>query len=146
MGEPEPGADAMSAQSEIYTPAGMTPAGLPWQFSLAVSYSGFADPVPGGTYRTWAASTRSNGMVGVNPSRNWRVDYSWQYDFISRRMISQHYTVKRDLHCWEMQFTRSLSGGASEYYFKINVKNLPEVYFEQGSRGLRGFGGIPTLF
>jgi hypothetical protein len=57
-------------------------------------------------------------------------------------MVSQAFTVKRELHCWEMQFTRSISGDvANEYYFKINVKNLPEVYYEQGSRGLRGFGG-----
>jgi len=61
-------------------------------------------------------------------------------------MVSQFFTVKRDLHCWEMQLTRSISGDvANEYYFKINVKNLPEVYYEQGSRGLRGFGGTQYL-
>ncbi len=54
--------------------------------------------------------------------------------------------MKRDLHCWEAQFTRSFSGGITEYYFKINVKNLPEVYYEQGSSGLRGFGGIQNNF
>jgi len=26
------------------------------------------------------------------------------------------------------------------------VKNLPEVYYEQGSKGLRGFGGIQNQF
>ena len=62
-------------------------------------------------------------------------------------MVSQFFTVKRELHCWEMQFTRSISGDiGAEYYFKINVMNLPEVYFEQGSRGLRGFGGIQGLY
>jgi lipopolysaccharide assembly outer membrane protein LptD (OstA) len=144
--QPAPGTDALASQSGMYTPQGTAPTALPWQFSLAVSYSGFADPIQGATYRPWEAQTRSNGMFGFNPSRHWRFDYSWQYDLLGNRMISQNYTVKRDLHCWEMQFTRSLSGGESEYYFKINVKNLPEVYFEQGSRGLRGFGGIPTLF
>ncbi len=142
----EPGTEALQAQSAIWSPQGLAPSGLPWQFSLAVSYSGFADPIPGGTYRRWASSTRANGSLGINPSNHWRVDYSYQYDLHTRQMISQNYNVKRDLHCWEMQFTRSISGGQAEYYFKINVKNLPEVYYEQGSRGLRGFGGISNLY
>jgi hypothetical protein len=54
--------------------------------------------------------------------------------------------VKRELHCWEAQFTRSISGDTKEWYFKINVKLLPEVYFEQGSRGLRPFGAVQDVF
>ena len=73
------------------------------------------------------------------------MDYSAQFDIDSRKLISQNYSVKRDLHCWEAQFTRSISGDTKEYYFKINVKLLPEVYYEQGSRGLRGFGGQNVL-
>jgi hypothetical protein len=142
----DPGADALRAQSELWTPSGAAPSGLPWQFSLAVSYFGSASPVPGGTYTPWATSTRANGSLGFNPSKNWRVDYSYQYDLRTRQMVSQNYSVNRELHCWEMQFTRSISGGQTEYYFKINVKNLPEVYYEQGSRGLRGFGGIQSLY
>jgi alcohol dehydrogenase class IV len=95
------------------------------------------------------ADTLSKGYefeLTANPTKNWRVDYSAQFDFESRKMISQYYSVKRELHCWEAQFTRSISGGFTEYYFKINVKNLPEVYYEQGSRGLRGFGGIQNAF
>lgn len=144
--EVEAGTEALRAQSSIWSPQGLTPSGLPWQFSLAVSYSGFADPIPGATYRPWQSSTRANGAFGMNPSQNWRVDYSYQYDLRTRQMISQSYSVKRDLHCWEMQFTRSVSGGQAEYYFKINVKNLSEVYYEQGSRGLRGFGGVSNLY
>jgi hypothetical protein len=144
--EEEPGTDAVQRQSELWTPAGLAPTDLPWQFSLAVSYFGSASPIPGGTYTRWASSTRANGSLGMNPSKNWRLDYSYQYDLRTRQMISQNYSVRRELHCWEMQFTRSISGGVTEYYFKINVKNLPEVYYEQGSRGLRGFGGIQSLY
>ena len=64
----------------------------------------------------------------------------------SRDLRAQYLTVKRELHCWEAQFTRSISGDIREFYFKINVKLLPEVYYEQGSRGLRGFGGINNLY
>jgi hypothetical protein len=63
-----------------------------------------------------------------------------------RDLVSQNFTLTRELHCWEAQFTRSISGDISEYYFKINVKLLPEVYYEKGSRGLRGFGGMDRLY
>jgi hypothetical protein len=88
-----------------------------------------------------------NGGTAVNFTKNWRFEYNWQFDPRAGVMVSQFFTVKRDLHCWEMQFTRSLSGDVGdEYYFKINVKNLPEVYFEQGSRGLRGFGALQNIY
>ncbi|MBI4365001.1 MAG: hypothetical protein HY568_06190, partial [Candidatus Latescibacteria bacterium] len=124
-----------------WSPLGLTPSGLPWMVGFSLSYGGSSSRLTGGGYSRWESSTKANGSVGLNPTKNWRVDYAAQYDFKTREMISQNYSVKRDLHCWEAQFTRSISGGFSEYYFKINVKNLSEVYYEQGSRGLRGFGG-----
>src|SRR5437867_2290481 len=129
-----------------WTPAGLLPSGLPWMFGISMSYTGSSSRIAGGGYLPWASSTRANGSLGLNPTTNWRVEYSAQFDFKSRQMISQNYSVRRELHCWEAQFTRSISGGITEYYFKINVKNLPEVYYEQGSRGLRGFGGIQNAF
>jgi hypothetical protein len=140
----DPTAQAVSAPTG-WNPPGLLASDLPWMFSISVSHTGSSSRTPTG-YSKWDASTTANGSVGLNPTSNWRVDYAAQFDFESRKMISQNYSVKRELHCWEAQFTRSISGGFTEYYFKINVKNLPEVYYEQGSRGLRGFGGIQNAF
>lgn len=125
-------------------PAG---AGLPWNLTLSVGYNGSRsrDPVNGG-YLPWGSTARGNGFLGLNLSRNWRVEYAGQYDIRGRELVSQNFSITRDLHCWQAQFTRSISGDSKEYYFKINVKNLPEVYYEQGSRGLRGFGGVDRLY
>jgi hypothetical protein len=87
-----------------------------------------------------------NGNLGLNLSLGWRFDYNAQYDMRRRSVVAQNFTIMRELHCWEAQFTRSISGDVKEYYFKINVKLLPEVYYEQGSRGLRGFGGVGNLY
>ncbi len=142
----EPGADAVRQPTGL-TPTGVSPSGLPWTFAASVAYSGNRSRAVGGGYTPWGSSARLNGSTGLNLSKNWRFDYNWQFDVKAGEMISQYFTVKRDLHCWEMQFTRSISGDiGDEYYFKINVKNLPEVYFEQGSRGLRGFGGVESLY
>ena len=74
------------------------------------------------------------------------MEYANQFDILNGQLVAQNFSVTRDLHCWQAQFTRSLSGTTQEYYFKINVKNLPEVYYEQGSRGMRGFGGVDQLY
>jgi lipopolysaccharide assembly outer membrane protein LptD (OstA) len=142
----EPGADAIREPNPL-TPQGMTSTSLPWVFATSISYSGSRARATGGGYTAWGSSASLNGTLGLNLSKNWRFDYRWQYDVKGGQMVSQFFTVKRELHCWEMQFTRSISGDVGdEYYFKINVKNLPEVYYEQGSRGLRGFGGISDLY
>jgi len=142
----EPGADAVRMPNAL-TPQGLTSTGLPWQVTASISYNTSRARATAGGYTPWSSSARLNGSTGLNLSKNWRFDYLWQFDLKGGTMVSQFFTVKRELHCWEMQFTRSISGDiGSEYYFKINVKNLPEVYFEQGSRGLRGFGGIQGLY
>ena len=142
----EPGAEAVREATPL-TPQGLTPSGLPWSLSASIFYSSSRARATGGGYTAWSSTARLNGTTGMNLSKNWRFDYIWQFDIKAGKLVSQFFTVKRELHCWEMQFTRSISGDVgNEYYFKINVKNLPEVYFEQGSRGLRGFGGIQNLY
>ncbi len=143
--ELDPTAQAVQAPTG-WTPPGLVSSDLPWSLGLSLSHNGSASRLTTGGYSRWNARTTANSSFGINPTNHWRVDYSTQFDVESRKMISQNYSVKRDLHCWEAQFTRSISGGITEYYFKINVKNLPEVYYEQGSRGLRGFGGIQNAF
>jgi lipopolysaccharide assembly outer membrane protein LptD (OstA) len=142
----EPGAQA-GRELTVLSPRGLTPGGLPWSVGASVSYGGSRSKISTGGYTPWTSNARLNGSLGLNISKNWRFDYAWQYDVTGGLMVSQFFTVKRELHCWEMQFTRSISGDVgNEYYFKINVKNLPEVYFEQGSRGLRGFGGLNSIY
>ncbi len=141
----DPAAQAVAAPAG-WTPPGLVASDLPWSLQLSLSHAGSAGRLPAGGYSRWHSNTTANGGVGINPTTNWRVDYAAQFDFDTRKLVSWTYSVKRDLHCWEAQFTRVNSGGITEYYFKINVKNLPEVYYEQGSRGLRGFGGIQNAF
>ena len=142
----EPGAQVQDPNA--LTPQGLTPSKLPWMVNLSAGYSGSRtrDTSRPGEYTPWFSSVTVRGLGSLNLTKNWHLDYSAQFDAKTGRMVSQAFTVKRELHCWEMQFTRSVSGDvADEYYFKINVKNLPEVYYEQGSRGLRGFGGTQYL-
>jgi lipopolysaccharide export system protein LptA len=143
----EPGAQVQDANA--LTPEGLAPTALPWMVNVSAGYSGSRsrDALAPGGYSPWISSVTVRGAGALNLTKNWHLEYSGQFDAKTGRMISQAFTVKRELHCWEMQFVRSISGDVGdEYYFKINVKNLPEVYYEQGSRGLRGFGGAQQLY
>ncbi|UCG52494.1 MAG: hypothetical protein JSW58_02785 [Candidatus Latescibacterota bacterium] len=106
--------------------------GLPWNVSAAFSYSksSFGD----------ANSTLNlNGSISL--TRSWRISYRTTYDVMDRDFLGEYISVTRDLHCWEMSFTRQKLGDEWEFYFRINLKAHPELYAEEGQRGLgRGFG------
>jgi hypothetical protein len=71
--------------------------------------------------------------LGIYLSRNWRIEYGAHYDLKNREVVSQNFSLYRDLHCWEAVFLRRFSGQRWEYYFKINIKAHKEIYIERGS-------------
>jgi len=74
----------------------------------------------------------------MSPSKNWRVKYHQYYDFRTHETTSKEIEIYRDLHCWEGVFTWIPDGSRKGYYFKINVKLLPELKFEKSESGIRG--------
>ena len=105
----------------------------PWNASMTFRYS-----------RGATSSSESywvDGSVAFSPTPKWRLNYSLHYDLEAGEVASQEYTIYRDLHCWEAQFTRRYYNEDWEYYFRISVKALPEIQAESGerylSRGIR---------
>jgi hypothetical protein len=104
--------------------------GLPWDLSLAFSYSNSKGaPDPQSTLNIGGSFTLTRG---------WRLTYRSNYDVIDREFLGDYFGVTRDLHCWEMTFGRQKLADEWEFYFKIFIKAHPEIYGEQGSRGLGG--------
>ncbi len=104
--------------------------GLPWDINVAFSYS----------KSRGAEDARSTVNLGGNVSltQGWKVTYRTTYDVMSREFLQNFVSVTRDLHCWEMSFGRQRLGDEWEFYFKIYIKAHPEIYAEQGDRGLGG--------
>jgi lipopolysaccharide assembly outer membrane protein LptD (OstA) len=98
----------------------------PWTLSMSHSYSRGTDPA--------TAQNALNMTTSLTPTRNWHMGYSIYYDMRRREIRSQSITLDRDLHCWEFHFDKRISGGNSEYAFRINVKALPDVKWERQSR------------
>jgi lipopolysaccharide assembly outer membrane protein LptD (OstA) len=100
--------------------------GGPWTLSVSHSYTR-------GTRRSTEQNTM-NFTTTLAPTRNWHVGYSIYYDVRRREIRSHSLTLDRDLHCWEMHFDKRVSGGNSEYAFRINIKALPDVKWERQRR------------
>lgn len=97
----------------------------PWRLSLSHRYS----------LSKWGTTSRKTswvrGSLGFNPTRNWRVNYSFNYDLRKKRMTAQNVSIYRDLHCWEARIQWTPSGYREGYYFLMNIKALPEIKIEQ---------------
>ncbi|KPJ61615.1 MAG: hypothetical protein AMJ46_00505 [Latescibacteria bacterium DG_63] len=102
-----------------------TTSALPWSGALTFRYSRGADRA--------TASYWLDGSGSLYLSKNWRVQYSAHYDLKERQIVSQTFSLYRDLHCWEAIFMRRFSGDRWEYYFKINIKAHKEIYLERGT-------------
>lgn len=102
---------------------------MPWDVSATFRYSRGADPED--------SSYWADAQAALSLTRNWRVNYSIHYDIKEAEVASQEYTIYRDLHCWEAQFTRRYYEGEWQYYFRISVKALPEIQAEAGRKHLK---------
>jgi lipopolysaccharide assembly outer membrane protein LptD (OstA) len=105
-------------------------------------------PAPGTTGGPWnlsithtfnqgesSSSRRSdvNVTASLSVTANWRLSYSVYYDLIDKEIKTQGFTLYRDLHCWEARLERRSSGRSSQFYFRINVKQLQDVKYERNS-------------
>jgi hypothetical protein len=108
-----------------------------WNVAFAFSYAG------GYAFDgRWQASRNANLVTSYQMSPAWSVEYSAAYDVTNRQMGTQRFSLVRDLHCWQASFTRTfVVGGEDEYYFKIGVKDQPEIYIDRGTRAI-SIGGI----
>ena len=96
----------------------------PWDAAVTFRYSRGADPD--------AATYWFDGSAHFSPTPKWRLNYSVHYDLREQVVASQEWAVHRDLHCWEAQFVRRYYDGEWQYYFRINIKALPEIQAESG--------------
>ena len=105
-----------------------------WSTSLNLSYSlNKSNPLnPRETF--WI---NTNTDIQVTP--NWKVKYSARFDVLEKELVSQSFSVYRDLHCWELSLNWTPSGFGQGVYLKINVKSptLRDLKIEQKS-GLYG--------
>ena len=84
--------------------------------------------------------------VDFDPTKNWSVQYQQTINWSLHTITDQRFVVHRDLHCWEAEVTWVPGGANQGYYFRINVKDIPDIKIERSESGLRsplsGYGGF----
>jgi len=69
--------------------------------------------------------------LSFSPSRKFSVSYYCYYDIVDKDLVDQRILINRDLHCWEANISWIPSGYREGFYFKVNIKDLPDVKIEQ---------------
>jgi len=100
-------------------------AGQPWRLSLGHSYTRGRDP------KNYSSSLRGQLSITLTPS--WQVSYSSSVNLKEKDVVSHNFSIYRDLHCWEARFERRYFGDNASFYFKINVKDIDEIFYERRS-------------
>jgi len=96
---------------------------LPWRMGLSHNYRLGLDGEDD------ISKLRISASLSLTP--RWEIDYSSYFDAIDNSFINHSYTIRRDLDSWEAIFVRHVSDTNSGFYFRINIKDLPDIKVEQ---------------
>ncbi len=69
--------------------------------------------------------------LSFSPSRKFSLRYYCYYNFEDKELVDQRIVISRDLHCWEANLSWVPQGYREGFYFKVNIKELPDVKIEQ---------------
>jgi len=98
--------------------------------------------------RTGADETTARASInlGARLTRDWDFRYSASFDLAEGTTTRQEYRLQRDLHCWRLEFTRTVSSTNSEFGFRFYLKAIPELKLTRGREDLLGTaGGLGSL-
>lgn len=112
---------------------------IPWRARLTFRYSLFKSNPFNPSKRAYIDISNAE----INLSKNWRVRFRGQFDLRSQQLVGQHWTIYRDLHCWEASFTWTPTGRSQGFFFRINIKapQLRDIKFERHGGRSSIFGG-----
>jgi hypothetical protein len=73
-----------------------------------------------------------------NLTEHFAVNFQQNYDIRRELIVSRSISITRDMRCWEAQFSWNPNGSLEGYYFRIFLKQLPDVKVEKSQSPLRG--------
>lgn len=103
---------------------------LPFTTSGSLSYSY--------TNATRVRYASANLSLRANLSRYWEFSYQTSFDLVTGAALRQQYTLGRDLHCWRLEFNRTVSTVDSQFGFRVYLKAIPSLKFTRGREDYMG--------
>jgi len=106
---------------------------IPWRLGSNFSYS--KDHLSDNT------TARISLSIGATLTRNWQFDYRTSYDIERGTLTNQTWNLSRDLHCWQLRFSRTVNAVDSQFGFILSLKSIPDVKVTRGKEDMvSGFG------
>jgi lipopolysaccharide export system protein LptA len=102
-----------------------------WHFSLTPAYSYSASRTTPGDVFLPTKTYNLSSSADLGFTRNWKISWSGNYNFITNQMVQNSINLACDLECWEMKFQWRPEKLNPGFYFIINVKKIPEIKWEQ---------------
>ena len=109
---------------------------IPWTLSTSISYSS-----TNSGSGVNVSSARGNLSLTASPTRGWALNWAGSYDF-EQGLTLQNWGLRRDLHCWALEFTRMVSQNDQQFGFRIFLKTIPAVELKQGVGDLGSAAGV----
>ncbi len=105
---------------------------IPFDTSFNMSYS----------YTNTATTNPRRTSVGVtfrtNLTRDWEFRYNASFDLVAGAAVRQQYSLNRNLHCWKLEFTRTISEVDSSFGFRLYLASIPDLKFARGREDYMG--------
>jgi len=89
-----------------------------WNTNVSLSYS-YNAANPTNLIKSFWMNT--NTTLQATP--NWRIQHNARFDLENQSLVSQSFSIYRDLHCWEMSISWTPGGYGQGIYLRINVKS-----------------------
>lgn len=89
-----------------------------WNTNVSLSYS-YSAANPTNIIKSFWMNTNTT----LQPTPNWRIQHNARFDMVKQSLISQSFSIYRDLHCWEMSISWTPGGYGQGIYLRINVKS-----------------------
>lgn len=121
------GGDSAAGQGRDETEGGRY---LPFTTSGSLSYNY--------TNATGDRRASANVSLRANLSRYWEFSYQTSFDLVTGAALRQQYTLGRDLHCWRLEFNRTVSTLDSQFGFRVYLKAIPSLKFTRGREDYMG--------
>jgi len=86
------------------------------------------------------ASSQLTTQLETRVTPAWKVGVFEVYEFDGNKFKEQQYSITRDLHCWEAEFTCSVRNGYS-FWFIMRLKAFPELPLKLGTSYYRPRSG-----
>jgi len=83
-------------------------------------------------------TSRGSLRLTAQLTRDWAFNYTASFDLRTGSTLRQEFRLNRNLHCWKLEFMRTVSETNSEFAFRLHLLSIPELKITQGKDNLLG--------